>query len=157
MKPAQAKSVGLVDELVSGPENLIIAARSWILDHQGDSDAATQPWDRPDYRLPGGTPKTPKLAAILPSFPANLRKELKGAPYPAPRAILAAAVEGSQVDFETATRIESRYLVFLVTGQIAKNMIQAFFFDLQHINAAARDRPECPRTTPRRWLCWERG
>jgi 3-hydroxyacyl-CoA dehydrogenase/enoyl-CoA hydratase/3-hydroxybutyryl-CoA epimerase len=135
MKPAHAKSVGLIDDLVSGPEDLIIAARSWILDHQGDREAASQPWDRPGYSLPGGTPSTPKLAAILPSFPANLRKQLKGAPYPAPRAILAAAVEGSQVDFDTATRIESRYLVSLVTGQIAKNMIQAFFFDLQHINA----------------------
>ena len=135
MKPARAKGIGLVDDLVSGRENLIIAARSWILQHQGDSAAASQPWDRSGYRMPGGTPATPKLAAILPSFPANLRKQLKGAPYPAPRAILAAAVEGSQVDFDTATRIESRYFASLATGQIAKNMIQAFFFDLQHINA----------------------
>jgi 3-hydroxyacyl-CoA dehydrogenase/enoyl-CoA hydratase/3-hydroxybutyryl-CoA epimerase len=135
MKPARAKGIGLVDDLVSGRENLIIAARSWILQHQGDSAAASQPWDRSGYRMPGGTPSTPKLAAILPSFPANLRKQLKGAPYPAPRAILAAAVEGSQVDFDTATRIESRYFASLATGQIAKNMIQAFFFDLQHINA----------------------
>ncbi len=50
---------------------------------------------------------------------------------PAPRAILDAAVEGAQVDFDTASRIESRYFTHLVTGQVAKNMIQAFFFDLQ--------------------------
>ena len=50
---------------------------------------------------------------------------------PAPRAILDAAVEGAQVDFDTASRIESRYFTQLVTGQVAKNMIQAFFFDLQ--------------------------
>ena len=50
---------------------------------------------------------------------------------PAPRAILAAAVEGTQVDFDTALRIEARYFVELVTGQVAKNMIKAFFFDLQ--------------------------
>jgi 3-hydroxyacyl-CoA dehydrogenase/enoyl-CoA hydratase/3-hydroxybutyryl-CoA epimerase len=135
MKPAQAKTFGLVDDLVSSADDLIIATRSWILEHQDDREAASQPWDRPGYRLPGGTPATPKLAAILPSFPANLRKQLKGTPYPAPRAILAAAIEGSQVDFETASRIESRYLVSLVTGQITKNMIQAFFFDLQHINS----------------------
>ncbi len=70
-----------------------------------------QPWDRDGYKMPGGTPSSPKLAAFLPAFPANLRKQLKGAPYPAPRAIMSAAVEGAQVDFETATRIESRYLV----------------------------------------------
>ena len=91
--------------------------------------------------MPGGTPSTPKLAAFLPAFPANLRKQTKGADYPAPRAILSAAVEGAQVDFETATRIESRYLTRLLVGQNAKNMIQAFFFDLQAINSG-RLRPE---------------
>ena len=30
--------------------------------------------------------------------------------YPAPQAILAAMVEGALVDYDTATRIESRYL-----------------------------------------------
>ncbi|WP_138896422.1 3-hydroxyacyl-CoA dehydrogenase family protein, partial [Streptomyces chryseus] len=60
---------------------------------------------------------------------------------PAPRNILAAAVEGSQVDFETALTIEARYFTELVTGQIAKNMIQAFFFDLQAVNSGA-NRPQ---------------
>ena len=66
---------------------------------------------------------------------------------PAPRAILDAAVEGAQVDFDTATRIESRYFTQLVTGQVAKNMIQAFFFDLQHINGGG-SRPEGIGQTP---------
>ncbi|WP_410787197.1 3-hydroxyacyl-CoA dehydrogenase NAD-binding domain-containing protein [Kribbella sp. C-35] len=131
MKPAHALSVGIVDEVVPAGE-LLDAARRWISTYDGD---AKQPWDRDGYKIPGGTPSSPKLAAFLPAFPANLRKQLKGAPYPAPRAIMSAAVEGSQVDFETASRIESRYFVSLATGQIAKNMIQAFFFDLQSINA----------------------
>ena len=42
---------------------------------------------------------------------------------------------GRMVDFDTASRIESRYLTSLIVGQNAKNMIQAFFFDLQAINA----------------------
>ncbi len=66
---------------------------------------------------------------------------------PAPRAILAAAVEGAQVDFDTASRIESRYFTELVTGHVAKNMIQAFFFDLQAINAGG-SRPEGIGKTP---------
>jgi 3-hydroxyacyl-CoA dehydrogenase/enoyl-CoA hydratase/3-hydroxybutyryl-CoA epimerase len=142
-KPSKAKAIGLVDELVSVPDELVPAAEQWVRDHVDDVLAATQPWDRDDYRLPGGTPSSPKLAAFLPAFPANLRKQLKGAPYPAPRAIMAAAVEGAQVDFETATRIESRYFVDLVTGPISKNMIQAFFFDLQAINAGG-SRPQGP-------------
>ena len=103
-----------------------------------------QPWDRDDYRMPGGTPSSPKLAAQLPAFPATLRRQLKGAPYPAPRAILAAAVEGARLDFETATRIESRYFVELATGPIAKNMMQAFFFDLQTVNAGSSRPPGVP-------------
>ena len=74
-----------------------------------------------------------------------LRKQTKGAHYPAPRAIMAAAIEGAQVDFDTASRIESRYLAELVTGSNSKNMIQAFFFDLSAINrrlAAPRRRTE---------------
>ena len=54
---------------------------------------------------------------------------------------MAAAVEGAQVDFDTAIEIEGRYFVDLVTGQVAKNMIQAFFFDLQAVNGD-RGRPE---------------
>ena len=77
----------------------------------------------------------------LPAFPANLRKQLKGANYPAPHHILAAAVEGSQVDFDNAIEIEGRYFVDLVCGQVSKNMIQAFFFDMQKVNGD-RDRPE---------------
>ena len=90
-----------------------------------------QPWDVKGYKIPGGTPSNPKLAQNLPAFPANLRKQLKGANYPAPHHIMAAAVEGAQVDFDNASEIEGRYFVDLVTGQVAKNMIQAFFFDLQ--------------------------
>ncbi len=135
--PTQAKEKGLVDDIVDTPGELLPAARAWILANTSDVDAATQPWDRAGYRMPGGTPSSPKLAQFLPAFPANLRKQLKGAAYPAPRAILSAAVEGAQVDADTASRIESRYLTSLATGQIAKNMIQAFFFDLQEISSGS--------------------
>ncbi|AMO59605.1 enoyl-CoA hydratase/3-hydroxyacyl-CoA dehydrogenase [Mycolicibacterium phlei] len=130
-KPAKALEVGLVDELVGSVDELIPAAKAWI---KANPEGGVQPWDQKGYKMPGGTPSSPGLASILPSFPALLKKQLKGAPMPAPRAILSAAVEGAQVDFDTATRIESRYFVELVTGQTAKNMIQAFFFDLQTIN-----------------------
>ncbi|HET6626298.1 MAG TPA: 3-hydroxyacyl-CoA dehydrogenase NAD-binding domain-containing protein [Nocardioidaceae bacterium] len=147
MKPAQAKEKGLVGALVADRGDLLTAAKAWVLEHQDDSEAAVQPWDRPGYKMPGGTPSSPKLAAFLPAFPANLRKQTKGADYPAPRAIMSAAIEGAQVDFETASRIESRYLTSLIVGQNSKNMIQAFFFDLQAINSGAL-RPEgVPRFT----------
>jgi len=145
MKPARAKDTGLVDELVASLDDLMPAAKAWIADHKDDADAATQPWDRDGYRMPGGKPSNPKLAQFLPAFPGNLRKQTKGAPYPAPRNIMSAAVEGAQVDFETATRIESRYLVDLIVGQTFKNMAQAFWFDLNHINAGGSRPSEPPR------------
>ncbi len=128
-KPAAALEVGLVDELVSDPAELIPAAKAWIT---ANPDAA-QPWDAKGYKIPGGTPSNPKFAAMLPAFPANLRKQIKGAPMPGPEAIMAAAVEGSQVDINNALLIETQYFVSLATGQVSKNMIKAFFFDLQGI------------------------
>lgn len=135
--PKRALENGLVHELAATPEEMIEKARAFIDAHP----ESQQPWDVPGYRIPGGTPANPKFAANLPAFPANLKKQLAGAPYPAPRNILAAAVEGSQVDFETALTIEARYFTELVTGQVSKNMIQAFFFDLQAVNAG-RSRPQ---------------
>ncbi|MEO6604204.1 MAG: 3-hydroxyacyl-CoA dehydrogenase NAD-binding domain-containing protein, partial [Aeromicrobium sp.] len=141
MKPTQAKELGLIDEVVATQDDLIPAAKAWIEANADNEDAATQPWDRKGYKMPGGTPKTPAFAANLPAFPANLRKQVKGADYRAPKNILSAAIEGASVDFDTATRIESRYLVELVVGQQFKNMTQAFFFDLGAINAGG-SRPE---------------
>lgn len=139
-KPEKALKIGLIDEIVPADE-LISKARAWVEANAGDEDAAKQPWDRPGHKIPGGTPSNPKLAAFLPSFPANLKKQLKGAPYIAPRHIMSAVVEGAQVDFDTASRIESRYLVNLLIGQQFKNMTQAFFFDLGAINAGG-SRPD---------------
>ena len=139
VRPAKAKELGIVDELVATPEDLVPAAKAWIKERAGE-DPIAQPWDVKGYKIPGGTPSNPKLAQNLPAFPANLRKQLKGANYPAPHHIMAAAVEGAQVDFDTAIEIEGRYFVDLVTGQVAKNMIQAFFFDLQQVNGD-RGRP----------------
>ncbi|MGV0873607.1 3-hydroxyacyl-CoA dehydrogenase NAD-binding domain-containing protein [Mycolicibacterium sp. XJ879] len=148
-KPAKAKDIGLIDELVDSVEELVPAARAWIKAEISEHpDGTSQPWDAKGYKMPGGTPSSPGLASILPSFPALLKKQLKGAPMPAPRAILNAAVEGAQVDFDTASRIESRYFTSLVTGQVAKNMIQAFFFDLQTINGGGSRPDGIDKTLP---------
>src|SRR4029453_19462889 len=63
-----------------------------------------------------------------------LRKQLKGAHYPAPHHIMCAAVEGAQVDVDTALRVEGRWFVDLVGTPIQRNLTQAFFFDLQSLN-----------------------
>src|SRR6185436_14761452 len=48
-KPGDARAKGLVDEVVAG-DDLVPAAKRWILEHRTDPDAATNPWDREGYR-----------------------------------------------------------------------------------------------------------
>lgn len=130
MKAEKAQSVGLIDALATDAADMLAKARVWIKANPN----AQQPWDKSGYKMPGGTPSTPALAMNLPAFPANLQKQIKGANYPAPKAIMSAVVEGAQVDFDNAIKIESRYFVHLATGAQSKNQIKAFFFDLQKIN-----------------------
>lgn len=144
--PRRALESGLVHEVAATTEEMLDRARAFIDAHPESS----QPWDVKGYKIPGGTPSNPRFAANLPAFPANLLKQTGGAPYPAPRNILAAAVEGSQVDFENAQTIEARYFTELVTGQTAKNMIQAFFFDLQAVNSGASRPKDIDRRTVRK-------
>ncbi|MBJ2178919.1 enoyl-CoA hydratase/isomerase family protein [Pseudomonas veronii] len=136
IRPRQALQAGLIDALAVDRDELLAKARAWILAHP---DAA-QPWDNKAYQIPGGTPSSPKVAQMLAIAPSILRSKTNGC-LPAPEKILCAAVEGAQVDFDTAHLIETRYFTELVTGQVAKNMIGTFWFQLNHINAG-RSRPE---------------
>ena len=128
--PSQALSLGLVDGLASSPEQLLDLGLAFIHDHP----QVQQPWDRKGYKMPGGSVNSPALAAGLAVAPAMLFHKAHGL-YPAAQAILETMVEGAQVDYDTATRIESRKLAKLVVGQTAKNMITAFFFNLNAIKA----------------------
>ena len=134
--PREALELGLVHELVPDAAALRPAALAWIAAHP----QAQQPWDAKDYRMPGGTPSSPKIAALLSVAPAALKQKTRGL-SPAPEAALAAMVEGAQVDFDTALRIESRYLARLIVSPVAKNMINTFFFDMNAIKAG-RSRPQ---------------
>jgi len=128
--PREALELGWVDGVAATRDGLRAQAIAWIDAHPD----AVQPWDRKDYRMPGGTPATPKIAAGLAVAPAMLAQKTRGL-YPATQTILEAMVEGALVDFDSAVRIEARKLARVMVGQTAKNMIQAFFFDLQAIRS----------------------
>ena len=133
--PKEAAAAGLIQALAADPAEMMQQARAWI---QANPQAA-QPWDRPGYRLPGGDPQRPQVAQMISVAPAALRQKTFGN-YPAPEAILSVMVDGALVDFETASRIESRAFAQLATGQTAKNMINAFWFQLNEIKKG-RSRP----------------
>ncbi len=143
LRPQAALKAGLLDALASDREQLLAKARAWIL----ANPEVRQPWDAADYQLPGGTPISPKLAPMLAIAPSVLRAKTQGC-FPAPEKILCAAVEGAQVDFDTAQLIEARYFTELVCGQVAKNMIGTFWFQLNQIKAGgSRPQGHAPHVT----------
>ena len=140
VKPQTAKSAGLIDDLALDQDELMAKAKTWIL----ANPKAQQPWDQPKFRMPGGNAKHPKIVQMLAIAPAMLRKKTYGN-YPAPEAIMDTAVKGSMVDFDTASRIESRAFASVATSKVARNMINAFWVQLNQINAG-ESRPDVPPT-----------
>ena len=136
VRPAAALKAGLIDDIASDKDDLLAKARAWVL----ANPAPKQPWDEAGYKIPGGTPSSPNVAQMLAIAPSVLRDKTKGC-FPAPEKILCAAVEGAQVDFDAAQIIEARYFTELTTGQVAKNMIGTFWFQLNEINAGG-SRPQ---------------
>lgn len=136
VRPDAALKAGLIHQLASDKDDLLVKARAWIAANPN----AVQPWDVKGYKIPGGTPSSPNVAQMLAIAPSVLRDKTKGC-FPAPEKIMCAAVEGAQVDFDTAQIIEARYFTELTTGQVAKNMIGTFWFQLNEINAGG-SRPQ---------------
>ncbi len=135
LTPDKAQAAGIIDETAESREEMMTKARAWI----AANPKVIAPWDEREYKLPGGAPSRPAVAQMLAIAPAMLRKKTHGN-YPAPEAIISAAVEGAMVDFDTACRIESRYLANLVVGKVAKNMIGTFWFQLNDIKGG-KSRP----------------
>lgn len=132
----KALSLGLVHATGETMDEVLEKARAWIK----ANPKSQQPFDVKGYKIPGGDPRTPAVAQILAIAPAMLRDKTKGC-YPAPEAIMSAAAEGASVDVDTALRIESRYFTAITTGQVAKNMVGTFWFQLNAIKAG-HSRPE---------------
>ncbi|WP_349261547.1 3-hydroxyacyl-CoA dehydrogenase NAD-binding domain-containing protein [Actinocrinis sp.] len=132
LRPAAALKAGWADELASDLDDLLAKARVWVLEHPD----AGQPWDA----KPGAVgvkdlkPMDPNSYSLLAAATGALRKQTHGT-MPAPEKALAVMVEGALLDFDTALEVEGRYFTELATGQIAKNLINTFFFQLNEVKA----------------------
>ena len=136
LKVKEALSAGMINEIAETQEEMLEKAKTWIK----ANPKAINPWDDKAFKFPGGDARNPKVASMIPIVPAMTKKKTYGN-YPAVEAIINTAVEGSVVDFETACRIESRYFTSLAIGQVSKNMITAFWYNLNAINAGG-SRPQ---------------
>ncbi len=146
MDAAAALEAGLVHALVESQEQLVPAAKAWILGQSDKADAGLQPWDRKGFRLPGGSVSSPQVAQLITIAPAMLRKKTRGL-MPAPEVILDCAVEAARLDFDTALKIESRGLTWLAMTPVAKNMISTFFFAMNRVNRGGSRPPAVPPQT----------
>ena len=85
--------------------------------------------------MAGGMPSNLKIAASLVVAPMMLVQKTRGL-SPAAQAILEVIVEGARVDYDSATRIESRKLAKTIVSQTTKNMVTALFFHMNAIRSA---------------------
>ncbi len=138
--PEQAREAGLIHETVAELDDLLPRAKAWIAEHRNDESAAVQPWDRKGFKIPGGGADSPRVAQVIMMAPPMLLQKTRGL-LPAPEAILDCAVAAVRLDLDTALRVESRAITRLVTTPECKNMITAFFFQLNQVNGGA-SRPE---------------
>jgi len=145
--PSEAKSLGLVHDLVATGDNASAEMRAKALAWIAANPTAQHPWEAKGYKVPGGLPSSPAVAQMLVVAPAMIKKQTRGL-YPAPEAIMACMVEGLQVDIETALRLESRALAKLMTGTNAKAMINTFFFNLNAIKSGQSRPGTAPRFKP---------
>lgn len=136
----KALSLGLIHDMADSADEMLQKAINWIQTHP----KSQQPFDVKGYKIPSGDPKHPAVAQMLAIAPAILRDKTKGC-YPAPEAIMSAAVEGAQVDVDTALTIESRYFTYLATGQVSKNMIGTFWHGLNAIKSGASRPQDIPQ------------
>lgn len=134
--PQDALRAGVIDELAKDKKDMLERAKAWLM----KTKEGRRPWDIAGGSIPGGTAKDMDVAELI----ATLATTLAGTTYrhyTARQAILNILSEGSKVDFNTACRIESRYYTQLLCSRACKNMIRAFWFDVNAIKAGA-DRPK---------------
>jgi 3-hydroxyacyl-CoA dehydrogenase/enoyl-CoA hydratase/3-hydroxybutyryl-CoA epimerase len=141
--PEKALASGLIDAVIEDKDELLSAAKQWLLANKDDEAARTQPWDTKGYKIPGGNIRNPQVAQMVTMGAPMIRKNTRGL-LPAPEKIFDVAVQALTVDFETAMRIESRGLAELALTPQAKNMINTFFFQMNKVNGGASRPKDVP-------------
>ena len=150
MTPAQAKSNGLVHEVVPAGE-LLAAAKRWLTSPQAK---AVQPWDEKSFKVPGGAGgMNPNAVQTFIAANAMTHDKTQGN-CPAAQAILSCVYEGTQVPIDLGLKIEAKYFLSLLRGTVAPNMIRSLFVNKGKADKLARRRRACRKRTSRRSACW---
>ena len=129
VRPDKAIKVGMIDAIVDDAADLVPAAKAWI---KANPEASVQPWDKKDYKFPGGEADAPNIRMTATVAPTMLVNKTRGL-MPAPEKILDIAVNSMRSGFDSALRHESRGFCSLVATPEAKAAISTFFFGMNAI------------------------
>jgi len=147
--PEKALAAGMIDQVVDSLEQLLPAARAFIIENKDNPDAAVQPWDKKGFRIPGGAINSPRNAQLAVMAPSMLHQKTRGL-MPNMTAAMDVAFQASMLDLDTALRIEGREFAQVSTDPVAKNMINTFFFQLNKINGGASRPQNVPKNLTRK-------
>ncbi len=129
--PLKAKAAGVVDEVVPA-DQLLAAAKAWVL----SGPDIVKPWDRKDYKMPGGAPYHPAGFMTFVGASAMVNGKTMGV-YPAAKALLSAVYEGALVPFDTALRIEARWFTNVLLNPSSSAMIRSLFINKEALDKGA--------------------
>jgi len=141
LKPAEALKLGVVHELAP-PEAVVERARAWI----GTGPEPVAPWDRKGFKVPGGAGQQNPGVAQTFMVGTALAAKATWRNYPAPLAIMSAVYEGSQLPFDRALAVESKYFGKLLSGPVARNMMRTLFVNKGLADSLARRPQDVPRS-----------
>ncbi|MBV1696279.1 MAG: enoyl-CoA hydratase/isomerase family protein [Hyphomicrobiales bacterium] len=131
LDPQKAVKGGMIHKAVPA-DQLIAEAKAWIK----GGGKAEQPWDRKDFKIPGGGPYQGAAAQVFIAGNAMLRAKTYGN-YPAQDAIIKAVYEGMIVPIDAALRIEARYMAQVMADPTSRNMIRSLFINMQKAQKGA--------------------
>ncbi len=131
VSPDEALKLGLVHQVVPA-EDVVRTATAWVA---GGGDCVA-PWDKKEFKIPGGGPYSPATAQVFLMGNAMLRKQSYGN-YPAQINIMKSVYEGLQVPMDAALRIESRYFARTMMTPQAKGMVRTLFGSMDALGKGA--------------------
>ena len=136
--PRSAAGMGILHKVVPADE-LLADAKTWVKANA----AATQPWDKKDFRIPGGGPFSSAGMQVFTVGNAMLRQKTYDN-YPAQHSMMSCVYEGLLVDIDTGLKIETRYFVKMLMSPVSRNMIRTLFLSMQELAKGARRPADIP-------------
>jgi len=141
LDPRAALAARVVDAVVPQGE-IVERAKQWIR----SSPDFVKPWDKKDFRMPGGAgPMDPRVAGLLVVSNA-LVHEKTADNLPAPQAILSCLYEGPLLPMDLALRLECKYMTRLVIDGTTRNMVRTLFINKSKCEKLYRRPAEVPVT-----------